>query len=353
MFKRRASSLERALDLTTDKITRHAESLGDAHRAMSEALQTAALRGKAVLLLDSTSGNPSRLVKEGFRKLHDRGWDELVTLYLQKFFGHELPENTQWFFQKLFGNQAPLQRHDTRAGHVPLDTSIGAVVFTGSPADVTRALSPEKRNREVFPNAGYTHGHIFDTVRGVYAEAQQKRIPVIGLCYGHQVIAHEHGGTVQRGPEYEKRGREEVAPTPYGAELIAGVFGSDIIPPRGKVVEFHKEAVSQAGERSALLLHAADRDPHIIEGLIHIPHGQFTGDAAHDAALVKQLFADNEHLALTIQSHPEYDGVADVLTFVATEDEQVFQETGGRVIAGDIVKMFARFLQLYGKKTRS
>ena len=45
----------------------------------------------------------------------------------------------------------------------------------------------------VFENLGWQH-KLFDLIRAIY----NKNIPIIGICYGHQAIAHALGGRVER-----------------------------------------------------------------------------------------------------------------------------------------------------------
>ena len=45
----------------------------------------------------------------------------------------------------------------------------------------------------VFENLDWQH-KLFDLIRAIY----DKNIPVIGVCYGHQAIAHALGGRVER-----------------------------------------------------------------------------------------------------------------------------------------------------------
>tara|TARA_B100000809_G_C15060694_1_gene502274 strand:- start:884 stop:1108 length:225 start_codon:yes stop_codon:yes gene_type:complete len=51
----------------------------------------------------------------------------------------------------------------------------------------------------VFENLNWQH-KLFDLIRAIY----DKNIPIIGVFYSHQVIAHVLGGRVERAINYRK-----------------------------------------------------------------------------------------------------------------------------------------------------
>lgn len=131
-----------------------------------------------------------------------------------------------------------------------------AVMMTGSPLSVTQ-LEPWMRQA------------------GEYmAEAAERGVPVLGVCFGHQLLAHTYGGRVTRSQHGREIGTVEVALTdagradplfeglperfsvqathedfvetvPHGARVLAGNAhtGTQAVAYRGNVrgVQFHPE----------------------------------------------------------------------------------------------------------------
>lgn len=344
--RKRPRKLEKMLDESSTAIEVHLRTLVEAQREMEGAMD-----GRTALLVDTTLNNPRGLLEASARKLHDRGWEELATLYIEKLFGGRLPEHTGEMFQQFLGPNVHLVHHDIREARPPTSENIDAVFFSGSPADVSKGLA--QPDAEVRP--GITHGQVYARSRSLYREAAQQNLPVVAVCYGHDMITQEHGGTVVRDSAHANVGMEGIEASVGGGELLAGVLGFER-PMQGRIGAFHSEAVQHNPSRSALLLHTSDRDPAIVHGLMHIAgeangaSGEFSGDAAHDIELVQSLLADRKHLALTVQGHPEYTGAGPFLAFSAKEDPSMFEETNGHVLTADMLQLFSSFLDRYGKK---
>ena len=165
-----------------------------------------------------------------------------------------------WFLRRLEGETVPVVIRDvTRDG--PPESAEGwlGVVVTGSPAMVTdRAAWSE------------------DTA-GWLVSAIAREVPVLGVCYGHQLLAHAFGGRVG----FRDQGRE------------SGTFAVSL---------------TDAGRDDPL----TGQLPH--QFAAHLTHAQSVLDLPPDATLLAcsdgephQAFRIGRH-AWGVQFHPEFDG---------------------------------------------
>ncbi len=132
-----------------------------------------------------------------------------------------------------------------------------AVVITGSSALVTDRLDWSERTARWLP------------------EVLKRGTPILGICYGHQLLAHALGGEVGMNPRGREIGAIEVALTDEGAR--DPVLGIDRIL---RVNASHRQSVLRLPEGARLLAGNA-ADPH-------------------------QAFAIGER-AWGVQFHPEWD----------------------------------------------
>src|SRR3989339_1551595 len=334
---------EKVLDETSARIERHLSSLWEAQQEME-----AVAFGKTLLLIDTTMGNPSVLMEKGIGQLRERGWSQLAELYLQKLFGGRVPENSLEIFQQFLGPTVSLQHADIRKRPTKVGKEeIDAVLFSGSPADVSKAVgSPDEKITIGGKEVEFTHRFVLQTAGRLYEQAAEQDIPVLGICYGHQLVSHLKGGNVRPMTRYVK-GKTHVQPTEYGAKFLAGVFGQSPAL-KGNIATFQGESVFAPGERSTLLLQADSEAPNMIQGLMHVSE-KLSGDTISDAERVKQLLADSRHAALTVQGHPEYTGALPLIQFGIEGDLSAF--AGGSEdawIADQMLQLFSRFLAQYG-----
>jgi GMP synthase (glutamine-hydrolysing) len=106
----------------------------------------------------------------------------------------------QWF-QRGFGlAAADVTIVDVQAGQVlPPPSRVAAVVVTGSAAMVTQRLEWSERTAQ----------WLVDAVR--------RDVPMLGVCYGHQLLAHALGGRVVDNPRGREIGTVRIDCLPHAA----------------------------------------------------------------------------------------------------------------------------------------
>lgn len=118
----------------------------------------------------------------------------------------------RWFLRALAPTGAALRVVEAHAG-APLPARAGgadAIVVTGSPRSVTERAP-------------------WMVAAAAWLRAQAERgVPVLGVCFGHQLLAAAYGGQVAPSPRGREIGTVGVALTPAGREdpLFAGVPGA-------------------------------------------------------------------------------------------------------------------------------
>jgi GMP synthase (glutamine-hydrolysing) len=129
---------------------------------------------------------------------------------------------------------------DVRSGApLPAYDEIAGVVVTGSHAMVTDRLDWSERTAE--------------WLRGAVAA----RVPALGICYGHQLLADALGGEVGDNPNGREFGTVEVRLTEDARrDPLLGAFSGSI-----RVQASHTQSVLRLPQ-GATLLAASDRDPH-------------------------------------------------------------------------------------------
>ncbi len=151
----------------------------------------------------------------------------------------------------------------------PADGAFSGVVVTGSHAMVTDREAWSERIADWIP-------HLIE-----------KRIPFLGLCYGHQLLAQAMGGEVGPHPRGKEIGTVAVRVNAAGREDV--LFGG--LPPEFSAHTTHAQSVLRLPP-GAVLLGGNDFEPH---------HAFRVGDCAWG-----------------VQFHPEYDA----RTMVAYIEEQ-------------------------------
>ncbi|MFC0228209.1 glutamine amidotransferase [Serratia aquatilis] len=170
-------------------------------------------------------------------------------------------------FDQMFLQQGNIAAERVQIVHLPAGETLlppenyCGVVITGSPAMVTEQLPWSEQAAEWL------------------RQAMRIRLPIFGVCYGHQLLAHALGGTVGYRPQGMEVGTLEI-------ELLPPA-GSDkrlaILPPRFKANLIHSQSV-----------------------LMPPPGAEVLARSQQDAYQILR-YGDS---ALTTQFHPEFDGKA-------------------------------------------
>ena len=158
-------------------------------------------------MLESRTVKPFLIVKVG------SALDELV---------RERGDFEAWFIDALGIRPTTVRVADVRRGDaLPSPREVGAVLITGSAAMVTARAPWSVRTAAWLP------------------DVLSAGVPLLGVCYGHQLVADALGGEVGRNPRGREIGTVEVKRTPEAAEdpLLASV------PERFTVQNTHVEAV--------------------------------------------------------------------------------------------------------------
>ncbi len=125
------------------------------------------------------------------------------------------------------------------AAQLPVLAGDEGVVITGSPAMVTDREPWSERLAEWLAQ----HAH--------------NRVPVLGVCYGHQLLAHALGGSVQWHPKGREIGTVDIELEPVGEkDPLLG-----ILPAHFKAQVTHAQSVKMLPPNAVLLAHNAF-EPH-------------------------------------------------------------------------------------------
>lgn len=122
---------------------------------------------------------------------------------------------------------------------LPDPDTLSGVVFSGSPSMVTQRLDWSER------------------AAGWVREAVDYKLPLLGICYGHQLLAHALGGCVGPGEQGRQMGSVGVTRCAAGSE--DELWGA--IPDFHFQHVTHSEAVLELPER-AIRLALTDMDPN-------------------------------------------------------------------------------------------
>lgn len=147
------------------------------------------------------------------------------------------------FLRALFDDPAAetvLHVDPRRGDALPDPSEADAVLVTGSASMVTARLDWSERTKDWLPRV---------------LEAD---VPLLAVCYGHQLLAEATGGSVGRNPRGREIGTIEVTLTEAGrADPLLGHEGEPILP----VQSTHSESVLRLPPSATLLGHTP-LDPH-------------------------------------------------------------------------------------------
>lgn len=304
----RPHHLERMVDLHERQLRSWSEVQG----ALAEVTQ-----GKTIAILDNTTQGYGNVIDDGLKSLEQHGGavgERYARYIFTELLGERLPRQANEIFQRFLGKDVNLQ--NIRANDfTTLPSDISAVILSGSAAQVSKALNYPQASTRLFQE-DIDHQGQYRTNQAVIAEAQRLKIPLIGICYGHQVLADAMGAKVEsfgQGPIVAQIGSKA---TVYGAELLVGALGYAQAPEQlvGDVPVYHDDYVWDLSDRSALIMRAEMSG--VIHAVLHAQNAHFTGDAQHDAQHMRDIIDGGQGTMLGLQFHPELDPYMPLVEFI-------------------------------------
>lgn len=134
--------------------------------------------------------------------------------------------------------ESPLVVKDAVAGELPDPADYAAVLVTGSPASVTHRAPWSER-------------------AGQWLVQAIPQVPILGVCYGHQLLAQARGGTVETNPDGPELGV-------YDVEVLQDDPLFDGFGPTFPAFESHWDHVTVAPEDSTVLARTTEAPVHVL-----------------------------------------------------------------------------------------
>lgn len=192
---------------------------------------------------------------------------------------------------------------DVAAGEtLPPPHKVAGAMITGSAAMVTERLAWSERT------AGWIRN------------AMDAELPLFGVCYGHQLMAHALGGRVDYLPGGREIGTQPIELLDTAAtDLLAGT-----LPPSFRAHTTHEQSVLELPRSSSVLARSA-RDPHQL--LRHGPHAISTQFHPEFNAEVMRAYIRRKHVDMQREG---------------ADPRQAFVSVAATPVARRLLRQFAR-----------
>ncbi|XAH25835.1 glutamine amidotransferase [Xylophilus sp. GW821-FHT01B05] len=207
-----------------------------------------------------------------------------------------------WIAEGLGATAVPVQVCDPRRGDaLPAHASIAGAVVTGSHAMVTHRADWSERTAQWL------------------AEGVARGTPLLGICYGHQLLAHALGGVVDDHPQGLEMGSVDIALHPAASDdpLFHG------LPSHFRAHAVHRQTALRLPE-GAVALASNSHEPH---------HAFRVGDCAWG-----------------VQFHPEFnaDAMRGYIDALASDPAPLRAGVSDTPIAAGLLGRFARWAEARG-----
>ncbi len=254
--------------------------------------------GREILIWDTTFGVPSNALRANLETFGAQGYDSVSNLIVNRIFGGNMPTDASSFFKGTFGELAFKQ---VSVEHfVPWSSaSVAAAVFAGSPASISRLDKHPVRIRD----SKLTDEDVFRRTESIHDDLVDLGVPAVGICYGHQYMAHKHGGMIYQ-MSSERRRMETIAADPEGLDFLTRTLGIENTPQISRLFVSHHDAARFNPRKSRIFLSSVGEKP-VTHGLLSIRNGEFSEDGEKNLALTLEELAGENGCDLSVQSHPE------------------------------------------------
>jgi len=180
--------------MSRPEIIRHsAESISENLSAKEEFVKEV-LGGKQLIVVNLTFDEDVKCFRDGCRILEDNGLGKEVDDFNETIFGSkDGPQSASDVFKVVMGRKVDIVEFNPFNNNKITDVDdAGAILFSGCPVHIN--LEMQKNPQRI----GFTETSAFKAAKGVYDEVSELGIPLIGICYGHEVMVHQNGGEVPR-----------------------------------------------------------------------------------------------------------------------------------------------------------
>lgn len=333
-----------ALEIAEARIRHHNEHMTDAQEHFREVI-----KDQRVFLVNNTFNFVVDVLHRGLKKLREAGFPEMADLYEAELFQHHLPKRSLDIFKNYVGINTKFLELDITKKYTTAFTDASCVFFSGSSAHVSYGVErPEEYVEvdEVRNEAGVTHGHVLTNAMRLYEDAAAHNLPVVGMCYGHQMITHHQGGKVIReGEQTMKLGMERIAFTQRGRDVLTTLLPAIELPQKGIIAAYHEEATVLNSKKSLGIMEATDRNEHIMHASIHIADGEFSESTEKNLSILHGIFDEGRHFAFTLQGHPEYTALSPIILYGYTNNFNDFLVDHGKMITSETLHMISGLLE--------